>query len=295
MRGLFVGLTTLDCLYLAPHFPLQNEKIVALEQLITVGGPATNAAITFSHLGQQAVLLSGIGNHVLSQIIHQELKDYGVKSWDLAPDFLESPAISSIIVTAETGDRAIISRNATGFQASLETLSPSLLNNIDVVLIDGHQMAISAAIAVWGRAKSVPVVIDGGSWKKGFEKVLPYVDYAICSANFLPPNCHNPEQVFHYLQKFNIPHIAITQGENSILYSEQNQRGEILVKPIKSVDTLGAGDIFHGAFCQAILANNFIQALEKAAEIASFSCQYFGPRQWMENFDTIGPNVREEF
>ncbi|NET50891.1 MAG: sugar kinase, partial [Merismopedia sp. SIO2A8] len=47
-------------------------------------------------------------------------------------------------------------------------------------------------------------------------------------------------------------------------------------------DTLGAGDIFHGAFCHYILQQNFTESLVAAAEIASNSCKFFGTRRWME-------------
>jgi len=52
---------------------------------------------------------------------------------------------------------------------------------IDIVLIDGHQIAAGQAIAQVAKANNIPVIIDGGSWKPGFETVLPWANYAICS------------------------------------------------------------------------------------------------------------------
>ena len=290
-QGLFVGLTTLDCLYLTTHFPQSNEKIVAIDQLLTVGGPATNAAITFAHFGHQSSLMSVVGNHSLTTIINQTLKDYDVKGLDLAPTFSASPSVSSIIVTQGTGERAVVSINATKLQANLDDLNFNLidlLEPIDLVLIDGHQMLISAAIAEQAQKQNIPVVLDGGSWKQGLETVLPYVDYAVCSANFYPPNCQNSDQVCRYLENYKIPHLAITQGAKPIIYQSLGQRGEIPVPTIKAVDTLGAGDVFHGAFCHYLLENNldqdcFPDSLSQAARIAQLSCQYFGPHQWMKD------------
>jgi sugar/nucleoside kinase (ribokinase family) len=293
MNGLFVGLTTLDFLYLVDHFPDRNQKIVALDSAIAAGGPATNAAITFGYLGNQVKLLSVVGNHALSQVIRQDLANQSIHSIDLEPTWLESPSVSSVIVTQQTGERAVISLNATKFQAKLQQIPPDILTDIDIVLIDGHQMAISEAIASQAQAKNIPVVIDGGSWKAGFEKVLPFIDYAICSANFRPPNCQNQADIFKYLKSYSIPQIAITQGDKPIQYIGQNYLGEITIDPINAVDTLGAGDIFHGAFChfivnhfkntaQPILENNFREALIFSAKIASQSCQSFGTRSWMK-------------
>jgi sugar/nucleoside kinase (ribokinase family) len=165
----------------------------------------------------------------------------------------------------------------------LERLPNDILDDVAIVLIDGHQMDISIAIAKLAKASNIPVAIDGGSWKSGFEKVLPNVKYAICSENFYPPACKDRQDVFDYLQELGIPHIAITQGENPIQYCDRTQRGEIEVPIIKAFDTLGAGDIFHGAFCHYILQTNFRESLSLAARIASNSCQFFGTRKWMKD------------
>ncbi len=60
-----------------------------------------------------------------------------------------------------------------------------------------------------------------------------------------------------FLSRLNVPSIAITHGEKPIQYRSQNQSGWVNVPSVKAVDTLGAGDIFHGAFCFAILQNHF--------------------------------------
>ena len=46
-RGLFVGLVTLDVVYLTDHPPTRNQKIVASDYTVAAGGPATNAAVAF--------------------------------------------------------------------------------------------------------------------------------------------------------------------------------------------------------------------------------------------------------
>ncbi len=281
MKGLFVGLTTLDCLYLAERLPQSNEKILALDQLLTVGGPATNAAIAFAHWGHQTELISGLGQHFLSGILRQELANYGVHHRDLTPEKLTPPSISSVIITQATGERAVISLNATQSQVSPAILTADILDGVDIVLIDGHQLAISGAIAAWAKAKHIPVILDGGSWKPGLETVLPYIDYGICSANFLPPGCQELSQIITFLQGFAIPYLAITQGDKPTLYFTAQTQGAIPSPEVNVVDTLGAGDILHGVFAQAILDHTFPDALAIAVQVASASCQFFGPRQWL--------------
>lgn len=280
--GLFVGLVTLDLIYWVEQLPDSNQKIVAFDSTIAAGGPATNAAVTFSHFGNAATLMGVVGCHPMTELIRSDLAEFEVMLNDLARDRLDPPTVSSIIVTRNTAERAVVSVNATKAQVNDFGDSGDLLKTVDIVLIDGHQMAIGREIASQARALGIPVAIDGGSWKPGFDTILPYVDYAICSANFQPPSCQNRDDVFAYLSHFGIGHIAITGGENPIDFLEQGERQLLEVPSTQAVDTLGAGDIFHGAFCHSILSESFPQALAFAARISAHSCQFFGTRQWMK-------------
>ncbi|MFM7406396.1 MAG: sugar kinase [Cuspidothrix sp.] len=279
--ALFIGLITLDLIYLAQSPPQNNQKIVANDYTVAAGGPATNAAVTCSYLGNKSTVLGVVGSHPMTQLIYSDLENYQVGIIDLDADKNTPPPVSSIIVTQNTGERAVISINAVKTQANINSVTANILENIDLILIDGHQMAVSQIIAQTAKIKNIPVVIDGGSWKPGFENILPFVDYAICSGNFYPPHCQNQRDVFTYLQNFSIPHIAITYGEKPIQYLSDGLSGTIDVPKIEPVDTLGAGDIFHGAFCHHILSHSFTDALALSAKIAAKACQYFGTRHWM--------------
>lgn len=283
INGLFVGLITLDTIYLAAGVPNHNQKIVASDFTIAAGGPATNAAATFSFLGNSATVLGALGTHSVAELIKADLAKCRVAIADLTPDFTQLPPISSIIVTQSTGERAVVSINAVKTQVDSNNIPADILTGVDVVLIDGHQMAVGKAIAQLAKSKNIPIVIDGGSWKPGFENILPFVNYAICSNNFYPPGCNNINEVFAYLKKFGITNIAITRGEKSTQYLEHDKIKSIEIHPVEVVDTLGAGDIFHGAFCYYIMYETFSNALVAAAKVAANSCQFFGTRLWMKN------------
>jgi sugar/nucleoside kinase (ribokinase family) len=281
-NALFVGMVTLDLVYLSAKLPGNNQKVVASDYTVAAGGPATNAAVTFSYLGNEATILGVVGTHPITHLIRDDLESHGVAIADLDPTTTQPPPVSSIIVTQATGDRAVISLNATKIQANSDQLPADLVCGVDLVLIDGHQMTVGGAIAQLAKINNIPVVVDGGSWKPGFEKILPFVDYAICSANFYPPGCFTAQEVICHLATVGIPHIAITQGEKPIQYHSLGISGQLPVPQINAVDTMGAGDIFHGAFCHYILRQSFTDALAGAAKIASHSCQFFGTRRWMQ-------------
>lgn len=280
-RGLFVGLVTLDLIYLVEDVPNRNQKQVALDYGVAAGGPATNAAVTFGYLGNEAQVLGGLGSHPIRELILADVQSWGVSIVDLQPDRTEPPPTSSILVTRSTGERAVVSLNAVQSQISPGAVPPDILGGVEVVLIDGHQMGVSEAIARQAKAQQIPLVVDGGSWKPGFERVLPYADFVICSANFRPPGKESIPAVLEYLEDLGIAHCAVTQGEQPIVYRTLGESGKMAVSAVQTVDTLGAGDVFHGAFCHFCLQSGFTEALAQAAEVASRACTAFGTRSWM--------------
>lgn len=288
-NGLFIGLITLDLIYLADNPPQANQKLVARDSTIAAGGPATNAGVTFSYLGGQSTILGVLGKHAIAQLIKSDICQFPITVTDLAPDTTNSPPVSSIIVTQSTGERAVISLNAVKTQATIEAIPPHIYTQLanhtyQILLIDGHQIPVSRELAQIAKTQNIPVVIDAGSWKPGLESLLHLVDYAVCSSNFYPPGCQSREDVFTYLQTYHIPHIAITCGEKPIQYLDNQQEiHTIPIPPIHTVDTLGAGDIFHGAFSYYILNHSFPQALTQATQIAAKACSCFGTRKWMDS------------
>ena len=281
-HGLFVGGTTLDCIYQADHPPAANEKVVAAKSLMVAGGPATNAAVAFAQLmrSNKAALHSVIGSHGLTGLIKEDLLSQGVTLSDLESERLLPPAVSSIVVSAKTGERAVISRSAADAQVAADAVSPDILSGVNIVLIDGHQMAASAQIAQWAKEKNIPVIVDAGSWKPGFETVLPLAEAVIASANFFPPGCETVDGVIRYLSDLGIAKIAITRGAQPILFVEGENTANMEVPKVKAVDTLGAGDIFHGSFCHFYLTHTFEESLLKASRTSSFACQHWGTRDW---------------
>lgn len=281
--GVFVGLITLDCIYQTRQALQPNEKQVAAAVLLAAGGPATNAAIAFSALGGHARLVGGLGQHPLAAVVRDDLAQQGVELVDLLPDATVPPPFSSIVVNAATGDRAVISRNAAD-RPMPQTLPPQdLLAAADCLLVDGHQMVVGEKLAQQARQRQIPVVVDGGSWKAGFEQVLPLATAVIAAANFCPPGHGVEAAAIAYLRSLQIPQVAVTRGDRPILYSTPTRSGELAVPTIQPVDTLGAGDIFHGAFCLYYSQSAaFLPALDQAAQVAAQACQSFGTRQWIE-------------
>lgn len=281
-RGLFAGLSTIDLVYRVAAPPAPNSKNRASSQMAFAGGPAANAAITFSILGGRASLISALGRHPLASVARAEFDHYQVKFTDLAPEFEAVPAVSSVFVTESTGDRIVVSANAKALADYPRALPPYDLAGVDFVLFDGHHFDVCAPLLKDALRLNLPAILDGGSWKPALEDCIGDFSVVIASGNFLPPGCASHQDAIAFLRRAGVTRIAITRGEQPVLASDHGSYFEIPVPRVKAVDTLGAGDIFHGAFCAAYDhgGGNFREALAFATRIAAVSTTVPGTRAW---------------
>jgi sugar/nucleoside kinase (ribokinase family) len=292
--ALFVGLTTLDIVHFLDSGLSRNDKVFDHSTFIGAGGPATNAAIAYSALGGEARLYSEVGQHPVASIIREELDRYGVTHLDKDSERSGKPRIASILVSMDNGDRCVITSAA---EASIDWSAvlnaEEALAQATILLIDGHDMPLAISAASAARSRGIPVVLDGGSWKPGTEELLGRVDYAIVAERFKPPGSGGLD-VIQFLQEHGLKACAVTRGERDVLFSLRGEKGRLQVPSVDAIDTLAAGDIFHGAYCYAftVLGYNFVEALEYASKIAAESCRYLGPREWIEHHRSPQANIR---
>lgn len=282
-KSIFLGLTTADIVYYVPHHLHNNEKIKAERQLAYAGGPATNAAVAFAAFDNEASLITGLGQHPLAHMAKHDIIEHKVTLLDYTDQPKRAPVLASILVDLSNGDRAVVYSNTDLRKLRHDAVTETTLEYADLLMLDGYYLPQATQLATWARMSRIPVVLDGGSWKEGLDILLPLVDYAICSHNFLPPGCRCAEEVINALGQFGIKNIAITRGGKTILAHQDGATHEVPVMPVRPVDTLGAGDIFHGAFCHYLLeCNDFLLSLERAGEVATLSCTSLGTRAWIE-------------
>jgi sugar/nucleoside kinase (ribokinase family) len=285
-KALFVGLSTVDLAYVVDEIPRRNQKISVPNQQLSAGGPATNASVTFSFLGGRSALITAVGTHPLGTVIRQDLDRFSVSLHDIALQRKEAPPVSSILVVRGSGERTVVSANAAAFGTISAKFNPRWFKDMSIVQVDGHYMALCIAAARLARARSIPVVLDSGSWKEGMADLLPLIDMAICSDDFRPPGCQGDADALEFLVGYGISQVAITRGPSPIMYLDNGKRGKIPVKRLRPTDTLGSGDIFHGAFCYHACQerHSFRDCLTFASRVATVSCLHPGTRVWMKAF-----------
>lgn len=278
--GLFVGLTTLDLVHYVEHFPNADEKIQALARWIGAGGPAANAAGTFAALGGRATLVTAAGDGLLPEAALADLAALGVEVIDLAA---EGDLPTSSAVVDRSGDRTVVSVNAQGFDDEAMAGCLPDLDQADVVMVDSHYPQVVLRVLADVGDRSAPVVFDPGSYKSHVFELMAKCDHVIASRSLDPKA--SPAELLGRLQEHDVALAAVTAGSDPTLAAAGDERFELQVPRIKALDTVGAGDVLHGAYAYYLSTGLPVRdALEEATSIAARSCELRGPRP-----DTVPP------
>ena len=284
-RALFAGLTTLDVIHQVERLPGANQKIVAVDFCIAAGGPATNAAVAFAHLGGAASLHTRLPEHPLTQLIRADLEACHVQV--TAQPGEGTPTTASILVTQSTGERAVVSPSASAARADRAPVPAPDVTGVGAVLLDGYHPEIAIPLARAARAAAIPVLMDAGSRKPHTATIVRECDLVIASADLTDPSgSDDPADVFAWLLSLGVERAVITRGERPVLWRVPGASGEVAVAPVEVIDTLGAGDVFHGALAHRIAARGMDDA--RTAEDLAWACAAvapalasFGTRAWL--------------
>src|SRR5699024_11874974 len=114
------------------------------------------------------------------------------------------------------------------------------------------------------------------------DELVGAVTDGVGSADCRTPGGSTAAETATALQGRGATTVVTTAGPDPISWWDSGRRGEIAVPPVRAVDTLGAGDVFHGAYAYALAAGADIeQRLRYAADVAAIRCSMVGPRSWV--------------
>jgi sulfofructose kinase len=196
-----------------------------------------------------------------------------------------------IIIDQSTGERTVFWSRPECLAITSEEITADQITCARLLHIDGHDTPAVAHAARLARGNGIPVTVDVDTIYPGFENVLPNVDYLVASSEF-PGRWTRLDDPFRALEKlqsdYGMKVAAMTLGAHGALARVD---GQFIYAPafvINCIDTTGAGDVFHGAFCYAVLQKMPIdEALEFSNAMAALNCLGLGARGHIGGLDEI--------
>jgi len=276
-RILCIGMPVRDLTFRIQELPERGLKVNASHFDEIAGGNALNAAIGIVRLGGRASICGPMGDS--ARYIFEKLAHEGIDTKHLVHmPGLVTP-ISNIMIDP-SGERTIVTfRDPELWKVHLPE-PDTLLRDCDAILTENRCAEFCTDLCAEARKRGIPVVVDVDRAMSMREGLLTASSHLIFSSEALQATAGIADDAEALKKMARLTHsfLAGTRGPRGTLWlDEQKQLRETPAFPVHTVDTLGAGDIFHGAFALAITENQDVpSALRFASAAAALKCTRFG-------------------
>jgi ribokinase len=283
-RVLCVGAAVLDTLFRVRSLPSGQGKILPYDMMQIAEGMASSAAFAVARLGGDASLWGAVGDDDTGKRIVADLASSGIDTSGMMRAEGARSAVSTILVD-DHGERLIVPF----YDPRLHTETKLVLEHdicaVDAVLVDVRwpTLALRTLLAAGKAGKAA--ILDGDVAGEGvIETLAPAASHIVFSrpaAERMASTADPAAAVGLLKRKYPHAFVSVTAGEQGCFWFD-DPSGSICHLPapeVRAVDTLAAGDIFHGAFALATAeAMRVEEAMRFSSMAAALKCQVFGGR-----------------
>jgi sulfofructose kinase len=304
-----VGLNATDTLIQVAHFPAYGGKVPIDSEILSPGGQVASALAAAAKLGLRCKYIGTVGDDERGRIQLDSLRGSAMNLDDVEVRPGCPNQMAYIIIDQSTGERTVFWRRPECLRLDPEKITPEKIACARMLHIDGHDTPAVEKAARVAHELHIPVSVDVDTIYPGFDRVLPFVDYLVASSEF-PGRWTKENDPFRALEiiqnEYGMPVAAMTLGAHGALArikgdalarvnedalariatdppgAGEHPRARFVYSPgfvVDCVDTTGAGDVFHGAFCYAVLEGMPIsESLELSNAMAALNCTRVGAR-----------------
>jgi sulfofructose kinase len=277
-----LGLNATDTVIVVRDFPPLGgkERVVSVSR--QAGGQVATALVTCQRLGLRARYVGKVGDDDKGAFQLASLRREGL---DTTFTKVAKGAINQlgyIIVDQATGERTVFWDRDKRLVVRPVEINKEAIQTARVLHLDGCDVEACLRAARWAREAGVVVVADLDTAYKKVETLFPFIDYLIASTNFLPTLTGeaDPFRVLaHMAEEFGMKAPGMTLGRDGALVYWQ---GRFIYSPgfvVETVDTTGAGDVFHGAIVYGLVKGwPMERMLDFSNAMAGLNCTAMGAR-----------------
>ena len=240
---------------------------------------SANAAVALARLGARVGFCGPIGEDHAAPVFEEHLRREGVDTRGLRRVPGQTSSVSAIIVDRH-GERMIFNAKGSALSAP-GPFDTTVLDGVDWLLTDPRCPLWAEAALREARRRGIPSILDGDvSPQQDLQRLAPLADWVVFSEPGLQAFSSEPaEQALQFLVNAAGSQVRCavrTLGDRGLQWCRAGQPVQQLpawpVCPV--VDTLGAGDVFHGALGLALSEGQTDDnALRFAAAAAALKCQ----------------------
>lgn len=275
-----VGHAVLDQVFRVDRLPSAEGKYFATDREEVGGGPAATGAVTVARLGGIARLIARLGEDGAARTILDQLAADGVDT-ALTRCFAGHKSSVSAVLVDPSGERLIVNHADPDLPEGAAWLPADAIRAADAVLADRRWEAGALAALTLARQAGKPAILDADRGPTPVPAdLIAAADHVVFSADGLAQVTGRPPEPSDLdTLAPDAAVVAVTLGKDGVVWRHATGRHRLPAFPIAVVDTLGAGDVFHGAYAHAIAAGHPVaEAMRLAAATAAVKCTRSGGR-----------------
>ncbi|MBE7454079.1 MAG: hypothetical protein HS111_36105 [Kofleriaceae bacterium] len=156
----------------------------------------------------------------------------------------------------------------------------ALLSGAQALLLDDSCPRAQARAAARARERAIPVIVDVTAPSEGVTELVAFADVLLSSERMVSELAPRRDltTALGDLVSLGPRAVVVTLGAAGAVGRHGGEVIEVPGYPVETLDTSGAGSVFHGAFVAGLLGElPFARCVELASAAAALSCQALGP------------------
>ena len=288
---LISGVSVIDFIFQVESIPTSYEKYRAKNASISGGGVAANAAVAIAKLNGNPSLVSRLGKDEIGLMIKNGLLKEKVNIDNVVIFDGHKSSFSSVYIN-KNGDRQVMN-----FRDDTLPVDASVITKIeehDAYLVDSRWTEGALQTLKVAKEYGAPGIVDAEETvTKEIIKEASHIAFSM-SGLIEFTKIESKLDALKSIKNISSAWVCVTDGENGVYFLEDNELRHIPAKKITVKDTLGAGDVWHGAFALSLAeGNDVVNAIKFASSAATLKCKFFGGRDGFPNRQQVDQFLME--
>ena len=277
-----VGAACWDTVFQVEQIPAAGVKALALHAVQRAAGMAVNAAVALSRLGLNVHMWTRIGDDETGRQFMQEMQRERINADGVRVLAGVQTSFSSILVDLQ-GERSLVPFFDAKIPPDASWLPLDKVADAGAVLVDMRWLEGAAAALRQARQCGVPGILDADTAPaQDLNDMIPLASHVLFSApalDIVRPGLAPEAALLDVAARNPADVVGVTLGsQGALLWTRVS--GRVLHVPapsIQAVDTLGAGDVWHGTFAWGLLRGLPMPEIVQWANLAAaMKCEVFG-------------------
>lgn len=285
-----LGLNSVDFLAVVPQFPTLNLKMQIQRFAKQGGGQVATAMVALARWGMKAKYIGKIGGDELGDFSLNSIRQEGVDVSSVTIEPNVTNQFAMIIVDGLSGERTILWDRDERLMYREGELRKKEICSGELLHLDGHDIRAAIQCAKWAKEEGIPSVVDLDKVEPLTSELIQEIDFIITSSRFptLFTGIADREKALCELQKYSPGFLCATLGHEGAMAFVEEEILHVKGFGVKTIDTTGAGDVFHAGFIYGLLQNwEVTEILRFANAVAALKCQELGGRKGIPNLEEV--------